>query len=40
MEPKIERIGQNNLLSTRRVDNLVFCFRGRIIEPYYRSKIQ
>ena len=25
-------------LSTRRVDNPAFCFRGRIIEHYYRSK--
>ena len=26
-------------MSTRRVDNPAFCFRGRIIEHYYRSKI-
>lgn len=26
-------------MSTRRVDNPVFCFHGRIIEHYYRSKI-
>ena len=25
-------------MSTRRVDNPAFCFRGRIIEHYYRSK--
>ena len=44
MENKLEKIGQNSFikpflkLSTRRVDNPVFCFRGHIIEHYYRSK--
>ena len=44
MENKLEKIGQNSFikpflkLSIRRVDNPVFCFRGHIIEHYYRSK--